>query len=216
MTASRTLLQPPPLGLNREDGEAMLGRAFEEDPLIVHATPDADAERRRATAARIQGGVLRYALRYGKVDYLSDMGALAIWLPPEEPHMTLPRMIRTGALAVPFALGFEPVRRLWRYSRVKEALRREATDGPHWYLLILAVDPQRQHSGVGRTLLGLGLARADAGWYPSYLETLKEENVSFFERHGFKVKGSAWLPNGGPRVWAMVRPPRGARARVAS
>lgn len=207
-------MKPPLQGLSREESESMLGRAFEEDPLVVHVTPD--ERRRRDAAARIQGGMLRYALHYGKVDYLSDMGGLAIWLPPGEPHMTLPRMIRTGGLGVPFALGFKAVWRLWRYSRLKEALRREVTDGPHWYLVVLGVDPLRQRSGLGRTLLGLGLARADAGWYPSYLETLKEENVPFFERHGFEVKASAWLQDGGPRMWAMVRPPCAARARAAS
>lgn len=197
-----------------EDGESMLGRAFEDDPLVVHVMPD--ERRRRAAAARIQGGMLRYGHLYGEVDSLSDMGALAVWLRPEEPHMTVPRMIRAGGLWVPFALGFEAVRRLWRYSRLKEALRREVAAGPHWYLVVLGVDPLRQRSGVGRTLLGLGLARADSGSYPAYLETLKEENVPFFERHGFEVRAGAWLSSGGPRVWAMVRPPSAARARAAS
>jgi hypothetical protein len=51
------------------------------------------------------------------------------------------------------------------------------------------------------------LDRCDAEHVPAYLETGTERNVSFYERHGFKVRDMIDLPRG-PRMWLMWREPR--------
>lgn len=50
-------------------------------------------------------------------------------------------------------------------------------------------------------------ARAEAEGVPCYLETVNEKNVPFYQKHGFVVKFSGQVPQGGPHFWAMVRPP---------
>jgi ribosomal protein S18 acetylase RimI-like enzyme len=76
---------------------------------------------------------------------------------------------------------------------------------PHWYLMILGVDPAHQGAGIGSALIAPTLAEADAAGLPCYLETAKERNLAFYRRHGFDVRHEAHIPGGGPKVWMMAR-----------
>ena len=45
----------------------------------------------------------------------------------------------------------------------------------------------------------------DAMGLPVYLESSKDANLPFYERHGFRVVGEVVVPRG-PTLWPMVRP----------
>ena len=62
--------------------------------------------------------------------------------------------------------------------------------------------------GWGARLMRPVLDRADAEGLPVSLETLREENVAYYRRHGFEVAATLALPGGGPRCWVMKRPPQ--------
>ena len=79
---------------------------------------------------------------------------------------------------------------------------------PHWYVLVVAVDPTLQGRGLGSALVEEGLARADHSNSPCYLETSEERNVRFYERYGLTVITKVALGRGGPPAWAMRREPR--------
>ena len=51
------------------------------------------------------------------------------------------------------------------------------------------------------------LARCDADRVLAYLESSRESNIAFYERHRFAVVEEIQL-EGGPKVWAMRREPR--------
>ena len=72
--------------------------------------------------------------------------------------------------------------------------------------MILGGDRDKQGQGVGSSLVAPMLARADAEGLPCYLETMKERNVAFYEKHGFQVVVEDDLPKGGPHFWTMKRP----------
>jgi ribosomal protein S18 acetylase RimI-like enzyme len=57
----------------------------------------------------------------------------------------------------------------------------------HWYLDVLAVRPEHQGTGLGRAVVGPGLARADGDGLGCYLETGKAENIAFYRAAGFEV-----------------------------
>ena len=57
-------------------------------------------------------------------------------------------------------------------------------------------------------LSGLNCLCVDAEHAPAYLESTKPENVPYYQRFGFTVTGEIVLPDGGPTMWAMWRPPR--------
>ena len=90
-------------------------------------------------------------------------------------------------------------------SRFEGAIKQRWPKEPHWYLAILSVSPESQGKGHGGALLRPGLERADAEGLPAYLETQRERNLGFYERHGFELVEKLMIDGELP-VWLMYRP----------
>jgi len=182
-----------------------LERAFASDPMFTWIFPD---PHRRSSSLRLFNRVpVQYGVRYGHVTESNDGMAVAIWIPPGR-AITVGGMVRCGMLAVPFAVGLRPFARFMGANDVMGKFHKKYVPEPHWYLLMVGVDPDLQGRGLGSALVKEGLKRADAANCPCYLETSEERNLAFYERHGFVVVGTAPLGNGGPPGWAMRRAPR--------
>jgi hypothetical protein len=54
------------------------------------------------------------------------------------------------------------------------------------------------------------LERTDSAGLPTYIEASGERSAALYERLGFLDMGVFELPEGGPPVWPMRRPPAGA------
>ncbi len=190
-----------------EAGE-VLGRAFFDDPLMEYILPDADSRSDKVTWFLRTGA--RYGQLFGEVHTTPEsVDGAACWIPPGEADMTLFRMARAGMLLVPFKLGLGAFRRFLKVNDYIEELHKRDMPEDHWYLMILGVDTEKQGQGVGSSLVAPMLARAEAEGLPCYLETMKEINVAFYEKHGFQVVVEDDLPGGGPHFWTMKRLPRG-------
>lgn len=77
----------------------------------------------------------------------------------------------------------------------------------HWYLATIGTSSAGRGGGYGKALLRSRLDRCDAEGLPAYLESSKEDNISYYQRFGFDVTGEIRIPHGGPTVWAMWREP---------
>jgi ribosomal protein S18 acetylase RimI-like enzyme len=186
-----------------------LARAFASDPMFVWMFPDPE---RRGRALQIFIRVpLEYGLRYGYVTESQDAGAVSIWVPPGR-TVSMFGMIRSGMLKVPFGVGIRPFNQFVGANAVMERIHKRHVREPHWYLLVVGVDPALQGRGLGSTLIRDGLFKADQAGCPCYLETSDSRNVAFYERHGFKVLAEALLGAGGPPAWGMRRDHAGAGA----
>ncbi len=73
---------------------------------------------------------------------------------------------------------------------------------------MLGVDPERQGQGIGGQIIAPVLERADRDGLPCYLETMKERNVAFYQKHGFEVVVDDVF-KGELHYWTMKRPPVG-------
>ena len=95
-----------------------------------------------------------------------------------------------------------------RFARLGGELGKRHPEEPHAYLAALGVSPAFSGQGVGSALVQAGTVRADAAQQLCYLETFSEQNVRFYERHGFEVtsSGDVLIP-GGPPFWFMKRVP---------
>jgi ribosomal protein S18 acetylase RimI-like enzyme len=185
---------------------AALGKAFANDPLMKYVIPDED--KRPQATPELYGGIIRYALLYGKAYTTSNVDGAACWLPPDQSSPSLLRMLKAGMLKVPFLLGWKSYRRLTGFEAQAEILHKRHATQPHWYLWALGVDPACQGKGFGGILLQPILARADREKTPCYLETQNEKNLHFYEKHGFEVCEHKEVFKNAVNTWAMLRQPQ--------
>jgi GNAT superfamily N-acetyltransferase len=185
----------------------VLSRAFWDDPLITYLMPD-DARRAKGLPWFMTIAA-RYGTKYGQPYTTSNkVDGAALWLPPGETTISTTRMITNGLIAAPLRMGIGGANRFVKTMNVLEHLHVRDVPERHWYLMVLGVDPPRQGQGVGGTLVGPILARADAEALPCYLETMKAKNVPFYQKHGFEVVVEDDTPDGGLHYWTMKRAAR--------
>ena len=200
-----TVRRCPPSG--RDRALATVLAAFATDPLLRWVWPG--QERYDGCAPTFFGLLLDLRIEAGEVwiaepEYAeaTAVGSVAMWDPP-------------GGLYLPAAgdrwaevhAGFTAAERAaWAFY--DDALGVPPTAGAHWYLGVLATDPARQGTGLGRAVTTPMLAAADRARLPAYLETASDTNVAIYRRLGFEVAREVDLPDGGPRCWLMCRDPR--------
>lgn len=202
--------QPSPLVRTAADADAdaiaaLLGRAFDDDPVWRWLLPD-DASRVRRLTGLFGVLLRRVHLRHGATEATGRDGgteAAALWDPPG--HWRVPvRLQAAQALPLLRILGTRVPITLRTLGEIERHHPRE----PHWYLAVLGTDPPAQGGGLGGALLRSRLDRCDAEGLPAYLESSKERNVPYYERFGFRVTRELALPGRGcPPVWLMWREP---------
>ena len=183
----------------------VLGRAFQQDPVISWLQPDAD--RRAAALPGFFGAMARHHFLAGGGAEIasadSRVAAAALWDPPGRWEQTsreqlamLPAVIRAfrGRLGVGRALT--------------DQMKAVHPEEPHWYLAVVGSDPAARGEGFGGALLRSRLDRCDAEAAPAYLESSNADNVPYYVRFGFEVTGEVTVPDGGPTLWCMWRRPR--------
>ncbi|MEN4010613.1 MAG: GNAT family N-acetyltransferase [Bellilinea sp.] len=196
-------LSPPQTGAVAQ----AMSRAFFNDPMFTYILPNEQA--RSEKMPRFFRAILAYGLRYGEVYTTNNADGGAIWLGPGKTEFTLGRMLRTGILwTVPLILGWDALERFKHLDTHEYKAHKQSISGNYWYLLALGVDPSRKGQGIGGKLMQPILARADDQGLPCFLETLNEINLPIYAKYGFQVKVSGQVPQGGPKYWTMLRPPR--------
>ena len=179
---------------------ATLTRAFDDDPLTTWLFPNADARRRRLPT--FFRALLRASLPFGEVYTTEDARCAAIWNPPGTFPLGWFQDARLG-LTTTRLVGL-------RITTCARGLMYFASHHPrerHWYLQMLGTDPDWQGRGAGSAIMAPVLERCDDEHERVYLESSKERNIPFYERHGFHVTAEIRVP-AGPVVWAMWRDPR--------
>lgn len=79
------------------------------------------------------------------------------------------------------------------------------------YLSIIGVHSESRGKGYGSLLLDFMKAECDEYGYYLYLETETEDNVGYYEKHGFYTEQTITVPGIDLPVWEMVRPPQSLR-----
>jgi ribosomal protein S18 acetylase RimI-like enzyme len=183
-----------------------LSRAFHDDPYYTYIIPDVG--RRANIMTWLFERILRYGMLYGSVYTTPSVEASAIWLGPQNPIINWIGAIRTGLFQLALKMKRAEYRRIQLLDKAGDRLHKLVLPGPHWYLLILGVDPTHQGQGMGGALLQPVLEAADRDHLACFLDTNNEKNLLFYERHGFKVVGQEQPDPLGPYVWVMLREPR--------
>jgi ribosomal protein S18 acetylase RimI-like enzyme len=185
----------------QHEAAGMLASAFFNDPLMVHYLPN--PVQREKLLPGLMRASLRYCLFYGEVWVTADLAGAACWLPPGRTDLGAWGLIRAGLGVVPIRVGWIALGKVRAVEAEVDKLHHRVTPGPHWYLMLLAVAPERQGQGLGSRLIAPQLARAEAAGMPVYLETMNERDVAFYRKNGFEIGGEIALAGNGPRVWGM-------------
>lgn len=83
----------------------------------------------------------------------------------------------------------------------------------HLHLGAVGTIPAMRGLGLARRTLAATLSLADNERVPAFLETSAESNIDFYATLQFEVVDHRPLADGGPDVWAMLRPPQAVQAR---
>jgi GNAT superfamily N-acetyltransferase len=145
---------------------------------------------------------VEHAIRAGIVLTTPGRTAAALWVPIGEEGPRPPDGYSTRLAA---ATG----RHLSRFQAFDLTLDRHHPAGfPHHHLAVLAVRPDMQGQGTGTALLRAHHAALDRDGLPAYLEASGLDTRRIYRRHGYLDYGTEiQLPDGGPRMYPMVRRP---------
>ena len=177
--------------------------AFGVDPVFRWVWPA--RERYDELAPPFLGLLLDSRMAGGEVWTADSGAAVAMWDPPGGPYLPAPEESWAELKSR------MTQREVSAWAVFGDAMGVPSTAGPHWYLGVLATEPARQGTGLGRAVSAPMLAAADRAGIPAYLETATTGNLAIYRRLGFEVAREVDVPDGGPRAWLMRRDPRESR-----
>jgi ribosomal protein S18 acetylase RimI-like enzyme len=154
---------------------------FATDPIARWSFPD--PAQYLKTAPRFMEAFGGRAFDHGTAFVADDGKAAALWLPPgigpDEATMEaiVSETIRERPEIAEDAAG------------LFEGMAKYHPHEPHWYLPLIAADPQFIGMGLGAALMKHVLRRCDDEGMPAYLESSNPRNISLYERHGFQIIG---------------------------
>ena len=187
-----------------------LAEAFADDPMIAWVMGIEDTDARVAASdagffAPSTVGGLRRGHCYTEGPVGGPVTGGALWVPPDV-ELFEDREVGELGEALIGAAGEEAIGRLMMLG---ELVGSRHPEQPHFYLFLLGA--VTKGSGVGSRVLQPVLERCDTDGLPAYLESSSARNVSFYERHGFRVTWEAAVEGGGPVMRGMWREPGSAR-----
>ena len=196
------------LTLNETDIDragTLLARAFHNNPLLVHMSPDEEERKRKSPI--LFSAFVRFGYLVGKVFTTQNRDGVAVWIPPEATENDPDLIAKAGISELPTALGDETFSRVTTIFGKFEEFRKRDAAVPHWYLTLIGVEPEHQGKGVAGSLLRPMLACADDEGLPCYLETCEPTNVSFYQKYGFDVIVDELDTEIGVHIWTFLRQP---------
>jgi ribosomal protein S18 acetylase RimI-like enzyme len=187
------------------EAAAVASRAFYDDSYFRFLFPY------EAIRARVQPMIFRTQLKHsgtmGKIATVRDQNdvivAVSAWMPPH----SFPPSLRVQLAQLPGSLRafYRQLGALRVVGTYLRTLLKIHPKEPHWYLMLLAVDPFWQRRGAGAILVEHGLGFADIEGVGAYLETQKEENLAYYRRFGFELSETLRPLAGGPPYYTMWR-----------
>jgi ribosomal protein S18 acetylase RimI-like enzyme len=196
----------------RAEAAILLARAFHTDPFFIHLFPNESL--RPAMLRAVMQAFLRVLSLRGSTYCVSGaglQGVIGIQRPGEHAGIVqmaqayAPALARIARLIPAVQEPLDQLRRIAKGLSVLGEMEKHHPREPHFYVLVLGVDPPAQRGGIGRRLLGEVLAEADSERRIAHLETSRPENIGYYQKFGFDVVAEL---RGGPSapVWVMTRP----------
>jgi ribosomal protein S18 acetylase RimI-like enzyme len=183
------------------EAATVLGDAFRDEPWTRWTI---DARDHRARVEALQRLALEHVgFPFGEVwlaEVDGEIASVSVWMHSDRP---VPDEVWAATAGEQERLSGD---RNEAAVAAQEAVAAHRPEGRHLYLGTIGTAAAHAGRGLGRSVLQVGLDRADREGLPVHLETSSARNVVFYERSGFRVEHEVRL-DGGPMVWMMRRPP---------
>jgi ribosomal protein S18 acetylase RimI-like enzyme len=177
---------------------------FAADPMTRWVWPDSSEYLRMMPRfVRAFGGP---AFEHGTAYITERVRAAALWLPPGvEPDHAAMGALMEESLRPDIAEDL---------GSIVKSMAEHHPSQPHWYLPLIAADPNCVGQGLGALLMKYSLRRCDEEGIPAYLESSNPRNISFYERLGFNITGKIQCGSS-PVLTPMLRPSKMVSSRSA-
>lgn len=155
--------------------------------------------------------MLSIALYTGGVVAIADSkeaNSVLLYVRPGATQPDIFSYLRAGGIKLLFKLGLKSAIRLLRFESYAQTISSKYKTSADGYILAFATRLDKQGQHYGKRLLETLLRYLDASGQGCYLETLKPENVSFYERFGFELREQAMVPYSNLPLFAMSRQPQ--------
>jgi len=187
-----------------DDLAIALSQAFQDDPLFVHVIPN--SEERRKFLPLLCRADLKMGVDYGRVyAELNRLSGASIWFSSDAAYLSLDQYEESDYPALESQLPNGAYDRFITAVDFMELQHKKILSEPHWYLMVVGIEPTAQGQGLGDTLVARGLKEAATRQMPIYLETFTAKNVEYYENRGFNVIRECIEPSSKLTCWAMVR-----------
>lgn len=183
-----------------------LVHAFRDDHVAQWLVPE--REHRHRIYATWLGMVVQHVDRAGQVLSDYDDRVVQLWLPADGQAPPLLDDEQDRALR---EVTGECQR---RFDQLGEAMEENHPGDSHEYLALVGTVPSVQGTGRGGAAMRDALARNDDRGVGSYLEASSARSRALYQRLGFHDSAPPIeLPDGGPTLYPMYRPPHSAEDR---
>jgi ribosomal protein S18 acetylase RimI-like enzyme len=184
----------------------MLSRVFKDEMKEIFP----DQEERSVKEPLVNEFLIRRDYSYSNAFITSpQLEGIAVWMSSDKRgKRSFWRVLTSGAIWQAISIGIKALGKMHAYDQYVNKKHEELVPFKHWYLAVLAVDPQHQGKGYGSILLNGMLSNIDEEGLPCYVETEGEKNVSMYQHFGFKVVDEFTVPNTTDKLVAMLREPK--------
>ncbi len=180
-----------------------LSKAFMDDPLQNYVFPDKE-ERSQKSPAHFEA-ILRYGCIFGEVYATQHMEGAVVWLPPGNTDVTPEKAEKGGLGEIPALLGEDAAARFFSVMDFLDPLHKKDAADPHWYTMVIGVDPAFSGLGYGKALMQSVMEKAQRHHVSIYLETAQPFNLHFYTKLGFKVIRELTDPESKLPLWTFKK-----------
>lgn len=188
-------------------GAQTIKSAFTHDPLwkkLFDGEENEDIKRLAFFEIPLRQGIY-YGNAYAPSSNLEGVGVV---IPGKYAATSIWQMLRTGSFSAVARMGADLGKRVNElFKPLLNEHKEHKSKGDYLYINILGVSLEYQKKGFGGTILKAALEEGKEKKLPLYLETETEENVRFYEKHGFKITKTVTLPVVDHKMWIMVKEP---------
>ncbi len=178
--------------------------AFTADPWLRYMQPD-DAGW-AAFGHKWMRFVVDHTFERGHTFLARNQDAAIVWIPPDLSFIDAADVERAHEIIAAASGAARADDCLATMAQV----RQHFSDGAHWTLQWIGVRSSGRGRGLGAALVTPGLAACDDDGLPCSLVSSNPRNVTFYERHGFRVVAEVQSPDSAVTLTPMHREPRPA------